>query len=950
MKIFDRIRSAAIRCIPFICVFLLFTGCLVFTTGMTDTCHAKSWTEDADKSIYEDGKTEDGKDKEEDEEKEPGKVEKWFSEIVISLSDGINSKFESMDMSLDRIICGRVGSGSASGVALFTFELVEGNPYGTIGAVVYTSIRSITFVMIVIIAIGYLTKASWVRSGNTREQVKENLSAALVYYGVLFIMPYILDLFLYIRDTFLYNILDIQDSFFSAADGNATFSIVGHFQALANESLSITDAIMYLAAVIVTIFFAGEYAGMAMAMLVMFVMFPLVCVKGSLQKGSLTDWVWDVFSISFTPVIDMLLMSVPVLIGVLFPKQWLLKLLLCVFIIPSRNVAKSAVGMTSAGGSIANGMMSFMAIRGALSMAKRGAARIGSAKDSIDEARADRKSANYHEQMAQAEDADEKESMQNGGFKPLDSPGNGESFGVGKNSRKRKMAGILNHFGLDRSKGKHSSGDVQDAGNDENGLETQVNGGAGNDTVLSSLDDSKNTEDIRKDLTKERAELKEDTQNRKQGISALRTRKAALQKENAKLRMEEADSGGSVNHSKQIAKNNLGIAAMDEEIANTQEQIAENDSRVSKIDENLQRLGGSANSAGKGRAMSGRQMKVLQRMATVDNFETPEFENLSHADKAALYRKRARKNMVKAATSTIPVVTGAAVGASLGGVGGMLAGGALGSTGSATGAVLGAGATMFMGAPAMVMSANVGSAVGGAVSGGASAVINFAASKMAGSGLNNPKQSVRYTMSGTASGGGGGPQQTVTVVPGNGPVPSPTGGSSQVSVNIDSVAGGAAVPASMVSAIVDGTDDKASFGMPVQEIINITQELQHKVSENMPGALNIINESAHGSMQQDIQDSMRKVVVSQQFSSGENYSRKRDMVASSGAKVVADNIYKAMQSMNFDIQGQEDAVYKIIHDRVSNDPNIVAMADKLVKEYDDAYRMSMADELDLYNE
>lgn len=682
---------------------LLFFICFSF---LESDCYAgvsKSWTADADQGIY-NGRGEDAKDKSdtEDEEK-PSKIEKWVAGMISGLATGINGEFEKLGMSLDQVICGRVGTGED--VAMFSFELVKGNPYGTIAAAIYDIIRSIIYIVMAIILTAISAKAMYQGgTGQSREKFKASLSAFLWYYALLYLMPYLLDLFLYIRDQILYAVMNRLTVLVSSDSGMSadSLNLISHYKEFAASSPSITNALMYLGAVFITFFFVFEYAGMAMAMVIMVILFPFMCVKANIQRQAMEGWACDVFSIAVTPVLDMVLMTVPILTGIWFPEMWLLKMAMCGLVIPSRNAAKRALGLSSAGAGLLNGVMAAMALRSAGGLAKKGFHRVSSIGEAVRNGKEDRKKQHYHEDMAKMEAEENRGKMEQAGYAAVSSPL--AEKGMGK--KKKENAG-----------GANSEGNF--------GMDEIYDGAAG-----------QSAEEIAGDLGQRKDMLQDSVHAGKKKVAALNKDKSGLELENARLREREAKSGGRENFSEKIAENNQKIAGINDEIAGARQSVAENEAELAGVNRKLQNMQGAAfgfSGTGKGTA-SAMQQEIAGRHADIHNFERPEFSLLSHADKAALYQKRAKKNFMSAMAQSVPIASGAVLGASLGagaGIGGTLlasaAGAGIGTSGSAGGALAGAGAGLFYGPALAAQTAGIGSGIAGA----GSAAVTLAAENIA---------------------------------------------------------------------------------------------------------------------------------------------------------------------------------------------------------------------------
>ena len=70
--------------------------------------------------------------------------------------------------------------------------------------------------------------------------------------------------------------------------------------------------------------------------------------------------------------------------------------------------------------------------------------------------------------------------------------------------------------------------------------------------------------------------------------------------------------------------------------------------------------------SGTGNGISEEEQEILDQYATIDNFESPQFKNISLERKAALYRERAAKTRVRGATTVAGTMAGMTFGATAG--------------------------------------------------------------------------------------------------------------------------------------------------------------------------------------------------------------------------------------------------------------------------------------------
>lgn len=332
-----------------------------------------------------------------DDDSDPGIFEGLMIALFVNVSNWFNNFFKNVGMSLDSIILGRVGGHGVSmngyTVSLFTFEMRPGNPYGIVASAAYSVVRGIVYALVAVIVFAKVAAASYAGgSQKALNTLKDAFSSFIVAILMLTLMPYLVDVLLYIRDVFLYavatnlgtNLLGLNVS---------DLSIVQMFKDIAEDSFM--NAAMYLGTVILTLWFAMQYVGLAMSFVVYFFAFPFVCINMQMDKRALGEWWKNIGFSMLIPVADLLLMFIPLAFGILGKSApvHVLQFLVCTMLLPARAQLRSAIGIRTNMGMELAGMATMI---GAMNMARSA---VGGAVGITSKARAGFAAANQDRQM-----------------------------------------------------------------------------------------------------------------------------------------------------------------------------------------------------------------------------------------------------------------------------------------------------------------------------------------------------------------------------------------------------------------------------------------------------------------------------------------------------------------------------------------------------------------------
>lgn len=342
-------------------------------------------------------------------EEEAGDLEKALTSLLICCGDSINNLIGKCDTSLDKIIFGRI---IYHGTNYFCFELIKGNPYGILGIFIYNIFRSIAIPILILMGLWQITKAGWtIRTGEQRSLFKDVIEKSILVIFLLFFIPFLLDVMIYLKDIFLYevskNMSDEVKTLFSVSSSDSN-SIIYIYRDIASNGNHFFDGLLYLAVSFVLLFYFITYISTAISVMICFMFFSLVSIFSINDNKLLDSWLKEMLGNIFAPILDAVLLLIPVLLKTLIvgnnTLQYFIILIACYAVIPSRALIRCK--LLGVGGSTASEMLGLGAMFGAMRMLggiKNRA--IGGAKDlvgSVKQAREHQNKGKMYDDLARA--------------------------------------------------------------------------------------------------------------------------------------------------------------------------------------------------------------------------------------------------------------------------------------------------------------------------------------------------------------------------------------------------------------------------------------------------------------------------------------------------------------------------------------------------------------------
>lgn len=250
---------------------------------------------------------------------------------------------DSMDASIENVVYGRVGTGSTN---YFQFGLEDGNIYGSIAAILYSIFRNAIFlffaIQFVLLFLNYLLRGT----GKGRSDLKSKVYDFVFMFVLLYAVPVIVDLALFIRDAILRIIVEET----SSISGSYALGVTDAILINTNDDWTLVGAILLCCVCGAGIYFLVDYLKRAVQQIYLFGVFPIVAYRSFSDKQILNKWVGHFITSLFVPLFDAIGLWLVVLIqdyhaNAAGDGPAVLGLIIYMSIIPCRNMVMQLFGM-----------------------------------------------------------------------------------------------------------------------------------------------------------------------------------------------------------------------------------------------------------------------------------------------------------------------------------------------------------------------------------------------------------------------------------------------------------------------------------------------------------------------------------------------------------------------------------------------------------------------------
>ncbi len=315
-----------------------------------------------------------------------------INEVLAGLIYGI-AKFayeflDAADITIDKLMINTSNERSQA-----FFNLGTGNVYGVLGARLFVATRNIFLIMIALTFMYALLRAAISPGASKRIEAKAALANVSISLLVVAWVPGILSFFLWLREFFLRTVMSSV-----ALSGSSLYEIYRE-----GARYEVNQAILFLAFVLIGIYFAFFYITIAIMQTVMLGVLPIIALQSVNETERLKAWFRTFLGWMLIPMVDFVLFLVP--IGLLNQGAGALIVLISMFaLLPVRKFAFAKLGIEGAdvAGIVASGASMAMAAAGrAAGRGVAGAAK--SIKEDHDADKEDKENAELHDDLARVD-------------------------------------------------------------------------------------------------------------------------------------------------------------------------------------------------------------------------------------------------------------------------------------------------------------------------------------------------------------------------------------------------------------------------------------------------------------------------------------------------------------------------------------------------------------------
>ena len=646
--------------------------CFISIIAYNTTVNAVGWVDHNDR-IYTQEEPKTSKKKEDvkketfEIDEEPGFLEKIFGELMYSVGNWLHTVFESFGFDIDTVILGRLKYGK-SDANLFGFDLSKGNVYGIMSMSIYGSLLSIVWTIMVIMMMAITVKHLYKNNAESRGMLKTEIVGMVIVFVVLPLMPYILDICIYLRDAFLAFLRDKLTNMMGTTSLGLWDSLSYAYE---KSGHAFVPGCLCIGVTVLTIFFMYNYLMIALTMVLLVIAFLIICCFNSnKRKTTLENWLSMCLTNLLIPIFDFILIILVGIIPLISGNSLavsIVQLMLAWNIRKARSIMlnilalKTAQPLDGLGGMF--GLMAAGRLFGGLTNGVR------NLKDNISGGIEDKKNAKTEREMGEI-DGDEStipERVEDDEYNDVSQDNENEESSEQNDNYDEDTDGLINEEDMENtddesmSSGDSDSGTEQDIGEDNENTDEQIDS---NRAQIDELDKANS------ELENELSSLENKSESDSKKADSIRSQIAQNNKKKDELKAEnEALQSHSSNSTESGTKNGNMNNSRQNVSGDAQTYNSGNDSYQKNSQPNSMNISDYGSQFTKrynpetATPQERRMHDLALKRANVRNFDSPDMRGLlSHKEMAKFYDKRAKQRFISAGVGVTISVLGGTIG------------------------------------------------------------------------------------------------------------------------------------------------------------------------------------------------------------------------------------------------------------------------------------------------
>lgn len=288
----------------------------------------------------------------------------WISKALGTLLQweayGINQLSNVLGLTVDNVVFGRLSDGVS--ISMFQFGLEYKNPFGTPGNIIYATLRDkVVLLSLAIYALVSLFAHFILRNKDTLKHLKTSAWMLIMVCLLLYIVPNLTDLYLFLRDALTALIVGVFKSVMGVS--GLEFDIFDTLFNYVESDVGFTTGLILLMCSGAGLFLGWNYVKNAMIAFAFYAFGPVILFICLFNKRLLGQWATRFYGILAIPFVDACLLMVPLFFTKMVTVKGAMFVGMAMFfcVVPTRDALLALIGIRT---ERSNGMfVAMMAMR-----------------------------------------------------------------------------------------------------------------------------------------------------------------------------------------------------------------------------------------------------------------------------------------------------------------------------------------------------------------------------------------------------------------------------------------------------------------------------------------------------------------------------------------------------------------------------------------------------------